>query len=200
MTERLAAGSTEEAAAFNKQQVVSGSREWFRMCLKLQRMARQLPAVYPTALSASMAVPKSERIVNVEDWRRGMVGFSYDPRIEGTAGHIFFVVGRTKAGTLLTFSNDVKEPGSVDVVPVDYFSRSWGQTLQFASSHLNGYNFAEPDKKPESVWSGNYGEQYEQAIELLKKVHAGKLKKFGANNKLVINLAKDIERMEKRLS
>lgn len=202
MSERIAPATTEEAAQFIRNQAESGSLAWRRLCLSLQRQARQLPAVYPTALSASHATPKSERVYDVNKWTRGMVGYSYDPRIPGTAGHNFFVVGRNKAGTLITASNDVKQLGAVDYVPVEFYTNVWGHKLQFACTWLNGYNFAEekPEvpKVPEGP-EGTLGDRYEDALDTLTVIYNQKRRKLGSTHPLVKALERDVKRMERKL-
>lgn len=198
MSDPLAPRNTEQAAAFLKDEVISGSHEWERLCLKLQRTARGIPAMYPTALSASMSIPKSERIYNIDDARRGMVGFSYDPRIPGTAGHIFAFTGRHK-GVMITSTNDAKEPGAVDYVPFNFYKEQWGQTFQFAATWLNGYDFSDFNKPPEPVHTGSLGEQYAESMRILEKVYYQKRRKFGPENALVLALKRDLNKMKKRL-
>ena len=200
MTERIAPNGTEETADWLKDVVHSGSTNWYRRCLSLQRQARGLPAVYPTAFSASQATPSEERIYDVDKWKRGMVGYSYDPRIPGTAGHIFFVLGRAKDGEILTTTNDAKEAGAVDVVRLEFYGRAWGQKLQFASTWLNGYDFKDETKPPKPVKSGNLGEQYEQLRDDLQKVLVRKRKKLGNSHELVKALQRDVERMDRKLN
>ncbi len=191
----LAPRSGEQAALFLREEAINGDPEWRRLCLKLQRTARGLPAVYPTAFSASMAVPDSEKITNTKDLKRGMVAFSYDPTIPGTAGHIFFIVGRSKNGTLLTSSNDVKAAGFVDVVPFQFYQKIWRQTFQFGATHLNNYDFSDFNAKPEPVRKGTLGDQYLGAIDDLERIRRAKLKKWGENSPLILALDRDINRM-----
>jgi hypothetical protein len=193
----LAPKNSNESCAFNRQQIYTNSNAWYRKCLMLQRMARGLPAVYPTAFAASQAVPEKERIHSIKDYRRGMIGFSYDPRIPNTAGHVFEIAGRNEAGTILTFTNDAKNPGEVDVVPLSFYTDNWGQQLQFAATWLNGYDFSDFNKKPEPVFEGSLGERYERSLEHLKKIRHDK-KKAGFD-KLANELTSPIKEMEKLL-
>lgn len=192
--------NTKETAAYLSNLVKTGSNDWYRKCLIVQRTARGIPPVYPTAYTASQAVPKSERITKISDLRRGMVAFSYDPRISGTAGHIFFINGRTKDGTILTTSNDVKTPGGMDVVPFDFYSTQWGQQFQFGSTWLNGYDFSTFSAPAKPVHEGGLGEQYNAAIEEVEAIYRQKLAKLGEDNLLVKHLKKDLDLMKVRAS
>src|SRR5690349_4041738 len=102
---KVAPRSTKEAAAFLRE-AHNGPLVWDGLCLKLQRMARGLPAVYPSAIAAQLATPISERVYRQEDLRRGMVAFSDDPRDSSIFGHIYFIAGRDKNNRILTWTND----------------------------------------------------------------------------------------------
>ncbi len=197
--DKVAPADTEDAAKFLHTEDLQNDDSWFRKCLSLQRHGRGLPAVYPTALSAAMATPKSERILNIKDLRRGMVAYSYDPRISGTAGHIFFVNGwTTKKDELLTTTNDAVAPGQVSVVPFSFYKEHWGHTFQFGATWLNGYDFSDFNKPPQPTKPGTLGERYEQAIEDLRKIeHQKRAKGF---NKLADAIHRDIVRMERKLN
>lgn len=197
--DKIAPEDSDDTATFMREQIRSNTHQWFRLCLKLQRTGRGIPPVYPTALSAALATPKSERIYNMSEWRRGMVGFSYDPRIPGTAGHIFFVVGRLD-GRLITATNDAKEPGAVDYVDVDFYTDVWGQKIQFAATMLNGYDFSDFNKPPVQVLKGTLGDNYVKSLEILKKIRANKREQLGPDHALVLALNNDIERMTRHLN
>lgn len=143
--------TTEEAAAFIKRQHLIESYAWKSMCLSLQRQARGLPAVYPSALSAANATPESERVHKVTDLRRGMVAYSDHPSDSNPFGHIYFVAGwRTKEKTdpenLNVWTN--LADGTVGIVPITFFLKNWGDPFQFGATWLNGYNFSEFDAAP----------------------------------------------------
>jgi len=191
----LATNNGAQAATFIRRQVDTNSNDWYRLCLKLQRMSRGLPAVYPTALSAANATPRSERVYDQDKWKRGMVGYCYDPRIPGTAGHIFFIAGR-KDGQIITGTNDAKQAGFVDYVPLRFYKERWGHTIQFAATWLNGYDFADFNAPAKPVNPGTLGEQYKAALDSLKKVRARKRKKHGNNHPLVLALNNDINHMQ----
>lgn len=131
MSSKLAPRNTNETAAFLKSEHDKGSLDWYLLCLSLQRQARGLPAVYPSAISAALATPERERVHNVSDLRRGMVGYCDDPNDSNPYGHIFFIAGRSKSGTILTWTNDALRSGGVDVVPLDFYNKRWGDTFHF---------------------------------------------------------------------
>lgn len=192
---KLAPASSDDAAHFNREQHAMDSRAWLRKCLALQRTARKCPAVFPTALSAAIATPKEERVEDKKDLRRGMVGYSYDPKIPGTAGHVFLIVGRLD-GSIITASNDVKTPGGVDYVSLDFYENVWGHTFQFGATWINGYDFSDFNK-PVQVTKGSLGAHYKAMIDDLKGIRARKREKLGAKHALVLALSNDIERMTK---
>ncbi len=197
---KLAPRSGEEAADFLFGQVKNKNDDWLRKCLMVQRIARGLPAVFPTALSASNATPKSERVYDKADLRRGMVVFSYNPSIPGTAGHIAFVNGRDRNGTIITCTNDAYTRGVMDYVPLDFYEKVWGHTFQFGATWLNGYDFKDFNEKPKPVWQGGLGEQYTEALKLLLDVLQRKRDKFGPNAPIVKALERDVERMRRKIA
>lgn len=194
---KIAPSDSEESAAFLHAEDVQNDNSWYRKCLSLQRQARGLPAVYPTALTAAQATPKSERVLKKEDLRRGMVVYSYNPSIPGTAGHIAFVNGRRKSGLILTTTNDAEGAGLVSVVPLDYYERVWGHKFQFGATCLNGYDFSDFNAPPQPIKQGTLGERYEQAIEELQKIERQKRNK--GYDKLADAIHRDIVRMQRKL-
>ncbi len=193
---KVAPADTEDAAAFLHVEDREGDDSWYRRCLSLQRQARSLPAVYPTALSASQAVPKNERVLNVKDLRRGMVAFSYDPRIPGTAGHIYFING-WEGKRLLTTTNDAEGPGLVSVVDFNFYADRWGQRFQFGATNLNGYDFSDFNKPAEPMYQGSLGDQYRAMLEDLIKIEQRKRAK--GYIRLADALQRDINRMKRKL-
>lgn len=197
--DKIAPNKTDQAGLFIREQIRSDTHAWFRKCLVLQRTARGIPAVFPTALSAALATPKTERVLDRNNWRRGMVAFSYDPKIPGTAGHVFFIVGRLD-GQIITGTNDAKSPGAVDFVPLSFYEDVWGHKIQFAATMLNGYDFSDFNKPPVQVLEGTLGDNYTKSIDILKKIRAQKREKLGADHPLVLALDNDISRMTKHLN
>ena len=166
--ERVAPRSTDETAAFLRQQAQSGSTSWRAMCLKLQRMARGLPAVYPSALSAAIATPEEDRVYKEDNLRRGMVGFSDDPNDGNPYGHVYFIAGRSKkSGEIITWTNDARISGGVSMVQLGFYERKWGDKFQFGATSLNGYDFAEFNKPPKPKY-GSLGENFDEAIQRLR--------------------------------
>lgn len=198
-SELLAPRNTEEAMASLRDLVESGVAKYPRLCLKAQRELRGIPMMFPTALSASNATPVSERVYEPADFRRGMVAFSYDPNIPGTAGHVFAIVGRDKRGNVLTGTNDAYDLGVMDYVPLSFYTNHWGHKLQFAATWLNGYDFADFNEPPKPVYPGGLGDQYRHALEILVDVFHKKRAKYGPSHPLVLALHKDIERMRRKL-
>lgn len=195
-SDRLAPKDGEEAAAYLRNQHTSGI-DWFRKCLILQRSARFIPAMYPTAVAAQEATPESERVYKIKDLRRGMVAFCDDPNDSNSAGHIFFIAGRHN-DEILTWSNDVKRTGGVDIVPLSFYTTHWGDKFQFGATFLNGYDFSDFNKPARPVKNFNtLGDRYEDAIDTLKGIRKDKEKR-GAD-KMVRVLTRDIERMQHHL-
>jgi hypothetical protein len=164
--------------------------------MKLQRQARGLPAVYPSAISAALATPEKERVHKVSDLRRGMVGYCDDPNDSNPYGHIFFIIGKDKSGRILTWTNDALNVGGVDVVPLDFYQKNWGDTFQFGATWLNGYDFSEFNKPPVET-RGKLGDNYRAALEdivRLERKHRNK-----GHTILADKLAKDIAVMRRRL-
>lgn len=189
--------TTDEAAKFLRAQH-DQKRNWHRLCLKLQRTARGIPAAAPTALSASLLTPESERIKKISDLRRGMVAYCDDPKDSNPAGHIFFIAGRSKDGTILTWTNDAAGPGVVSVVPISFYRTNWGDSFQFGATWLNGYDFSDFNVAPKPVDpSYEYlGDRYEKVIEDLKAIQRDKEKR-GAT-KVAAAVGRDIALLERK--
>lgn len=169
-----APNDTREAAAFLQHQHEINSHKWGHMCLSLQRTARNIPRIVPSAIAAMHITPHAERVPHINSLRRGMVAYSDNPHDSNPYGHIYFILGRRKgylsssADGWWTWSNDVKHFGDVDVVPLSFYQNNWGVSFKFAATWLNGYNFADLDKKPvpdHPTLSANFTE----AMHLLSK-------------------------------
>lgn len=194
---KIAPANTKEALHFLHVEDVQNDSSWYRKCLSLQRQARGLPAVYPTAMSAALATPESERVYKKEDLRRGMVAYCYNPDIPGTAGHIFAINGGRKSGGLLTTTNDAEAAGYVSVVPFEFYERVWGHKFQFGATCLNGYDFSDFNKAPEPIHQGTLGERYEKAIDDLQRIE--RKKRNNGLDKLADAIHRDIVRMQRKL-
>lgn len=195
---KLAPNSTEEAAAFLRA-ANAGPAKWLALCLQLQRMARGLPAVYPSALAAALATPEEDRVYSVADLRRGMVAYSDDPNDGNPYGHVYFIVGRNDAGNVLVWSNDARRPGGVDIVDLSFFERYWGDHFQFGATSLNGYDFGEFEEKPKpKPGRAKLGDNFEHAMDDLRK--AIKHHKEKGHDRLVAVLRRDLERMKRQLA
>jgi hypothetical protein len=191
--------NTNEAAAFLRNEHESGSREWKSLCQSLQRQARGVPAVYPSALSSAMHTPASERVHKIADLRRGMVAYSDHPSDSNPFGHVYFIIGRKKGSVpsdpsgILTWTN--LSDGRVGVVPLSYFLNSWGDPFQFGATWINGFNFADFDAPPKPD-RPSLGDTFQHAMEDIRKsirFHEGK-----GHPALVRALKRDLARMEKR--
>ena len=191
---KIAPQTTDQAAAFLRE-AHEGPLEWKALCLKLQRMARGLPAVYPSALAAMEATPVGERVTKLEDLRRGMVAYSDDPNDSNPFAHIYFIAGRSKSGDILTWTNDALRTGGVDVVPITFYLDRWGDSFKFGASWLNGYDFSDANGKPKNT-RGSLGENYSHAIEDVRK--SIRYHRDAGHVKLVALLERDLEVMKKR--
>lgn len=193
---KLAPRTAEQAAAFLKEQH-EGPLAWKQLCLKLQRVARGLPIVYPSALTAALATPKSERVLKIEDLRPGMVAYSDDPADDNPFAHIYFIAGRSRTTKeVLTWTNDALRSGGVDIVPISWYKRNWGDNFMFGATWLNGYDFSEFDKPPVES-RGSLGENYAHAVEDVAK--ALRYHKKRGHLRIAEKLQKDLDRMNRRL-
>ncbi len=191
---KISPNTAEQAAEFLRH-AHEGPLEWKALCLKLQREARGLPAVYPSALAAMEATPVGERVTNIKDLRRGMIAYSDDPDDSNPFAHIYYILGRSKDKTILTWTNDALRTGGVDIVPLEFYLDRWGDKFCFGATWLNGYDFSDPDKKPRAE-RGSLGQNYDHAIEDVRK--SIKYHKDAGHAKLVIALEKDLVKMKNR--
>lgn len=203
MTDLIAPHDTSEAAAFLRS-AHDGPLTWFRSCLEVQRKARGLPPVYPSAAAAAAATPEEDRVYNLDEVKRGMVMFFDDIHDSNTAGHIVFACGRDAHSNILTWTNDAVREGGIDVVQSDFFPRHWGDPFLFAATSLNGYKFPDfhaapatppPASKPEtSVGTGHLGANFTSAMDALQ-VAIDHHKRKG-HDQLVRVLERDLKRMQ----
>jgi hypothetical protein len=158
--------NTEQTMAFLRRESEHETQDWTSRCLSLQRQARGLPGVYPSALAAQQATPKGERVTKIADLRRGMVAFFDDPNDSNPYGHIVGVVGwrqgsrRGNLDDLLTWTNSSDD---VIMARASLYPGSWGDAFRFGATWLNGYDFADFDKPPKPV-RGKLGDNYRHAI------------------------------------
>lgn len=184
--------NTQQAIAFNAAADRSNTQKYYRMCQKLQREARGLPAVYPTAASAQAATPAGER-VGLTGLRPGMVAFT---KGSNPAGHIVLVKewksGPKTAANLMVYSNDMAADGrGVALVPLSKILGDWRHSFQFGAGWLNGYNFNEFDAPVPT--RGPKLKNYQHAIDDIKA--AIEFHKKGGNTELVKLLKRDLAYM-----
>lgn len=162
MTQR----NTNDTNLWLRQQHTSGSTQWYRQCLRLTHDARNIGALYPTAISAQHATPLKYRVHKLENVKRGMVAFFDDPNDDNPYGHVVTVQGRHVDGSLFCWSNDVSGAGKVSLVPLQFFPNNWGDSFQFAATWLNGVELDMPKAPAKAVARPNL----DDAIASLTKV------------------------------
>lgn len=165
MTQR----NTPDTMAWYRKEAASERNAWQGLCLKLCRTARNIDAVYPTAVSAAAATPRVNRVYDLDSVGRGMVAYFDDPNDDNPYGHIVTVSGRDDRGNLLTWTNDVKGPGYVSLVNANVFPKAWGDRFLFAATWLNGVELDMGIKpKPVKPLAGG-GAAVLDAIEQIEK-------------------------------
>lgn len=172
------------------------------MCLKVCRMARNIPAKYLTAKEAQDATPEDHRVHAIRDLRRGMVLYHDDPSDSNRAGHITTLAGRVRGfdpdslHDLLTWTNSVV-PGKLVLVRGDYFQEHWGDKFKFGATILNGVELDVPGRTSRIERFNNGGPVYDLALlrkaakagrpkpgEILRRIEA-QIKRLPDNPKLV---------------
>lgn len=175
MTQR----NTPEALAWLKHQHDINSHAWGGLCLKLQRSARNLPGVFPSAFAAQMGTPMSDRVYDLNKLVSGMVVFIDDPHDSNRFGHIAGLRTRQKVdGDWLTWTNDaLNEHGGVNCVDIDWFKANWGDSFQFGARSLNGFDLLlpkpvvthKPSKHPEPPHKTATPDNFDYAIHRMQK-------------------------------
>lgn len=204
MTTTLSPNNTAEAMAFLRLQHASGSTAWERKCLVLARTARGIDMLNPTALSAAHATPEADRVYDLADCRKGMVLYFDDPNDGNPAGHIASDAGRNADDIVLTWSNDAKRVGGVDLVRADFFPANWGDAFLFGAKSLNGVKLdlaadkPKPKPKPEIGAKAPNFDAIEKAFAQAIKVHDDRGHK-ALVRELKVELG-DIERIRKEHS
>lgn len=170
-------------------------------CLQITREARNLAAVYPSAVVAQNATPAAHRVYHVADLRRGMVVFYDDPHDGNPFGHVGTLVGRDRdrdpdtLGSLLVKSNSVLA-GQLAVVRGDYFPTHWGDAFTFGATWLNGVALDLPDggpahpPTPTPAYIGKHGTDRLRAIDAELTLMISNHRRFG-NDRLVRALKRD---------
>lgn len=173
MTQR----DTRETMEWLRGQHASGTRAWGSKCLQLQRTARNLPAVYPSALAAAHATPEADRVYDVNQLRRGMVVYFDDPHDGNPYAHVTSVAGRTRRdrSIILEWTNDAKNYGAVDLVRHTFFPAYWGDKFMFGATSLNGFDLILPDRTPGPLAQGD--RNFDRAIDALEDAIADHSKK-----------------------
>lgn len=197
----LAPKTTDEATAFLRREHASG-RSWLGHCLVLQRTARGIPPMFPTALSAAHGTPPDERVYKISNLKRGMVAYSDSPVDDNPFGHIYYIAGwkrdsdHTNPDNCFTWSNDVVSghAGAVGLVRLSFYLQNWNVPFQFGATWLNGYDFAEFNAKPKPP--ANLGATYDTAIKSVEK--AISFHKSHQHPRIVDALLDDLERMKRK--
>jgi hypothetical protein len=140
MTQR----NTPETLHFLKSEHDMHTTRWPALCLKLQRSARNLPGVFPSAFAAMQGTPMSDRVHDPDEIQAGMVGYADDPNDSNKFGHIFCFRVKQADGTWLVWTNDAFGRGGVYCVDWQWFKRHWGDDFVFASKSLNGFGLILP--------------------------------------------------------
>lgn len=181
--------TTPETMAFLRGQAQSDSHAWGGLCLKLQRTARGIDAMFPTAISAQHGTPSANRF-KLSEAKRGMVGYFVG---QNPAGHITAVAGRDKnTGELLHWTNDAPSLGQVSMVRHSFFKQFWGDEFQFAADWLNGQVLDLPGEPKPPLAGG--GPSIVAAIQRLRVAVVHHRKK--GHTALVKALERDIAHLE----
>lgn len=133
--------------AFMHKQIAlpESDQRWKGMCESLQRQAHGFNAAFASAFAHMIATPLSERM----DPREAPISsfiFVDDKADSNRFGHI---VGKWGPGdgsleNMPVVTNDVTDnesgydPGNVTVVPLGWFPRHWGDSIQFATTWFGG--------------------------------------------------------------
>lgn len=183
---------TEETMAF-LQRAGAGPLIWKAKCLMLARKARDIPAFYPSAITAQIATPIKHRITDLSKVKRGMVMYYDDPKDSNPFGHIVTVAGRTSDGEIVVWSNDILRTGGVNKVPANIFPAKWGDDFQFASDWLNGQVLDLPDTKPKPALVLSKDKRIKRAIESLEALRD---ENKGAHPRVVKALNRDLKELK----
>lgn len=165
------------------------------LCLKVCRTARDIDAVYPSAVAAQEATPRDDRVYDISKITRGMVIYFDDPRDSNPYGHIVTVHGWVKGSPrkslhdILVWSNSVVA-GKLVMTRADFYPKFWGDMFQFAATSLNGVDLDLPDRKAKKKPALDKATNIKNAIEDLQK--AVKYHDDAGHPRLVRALRRDI--------
>lgn len=171
-----------------------GAQVWKALCLSLTRQAPGLPALHASAAAAAAATPGRYRVRDVRDLRRGMVAYFDDPTDDNKFGHSVTVAGWADStptddlADLLTWTNDAKRPGGVDLVRASFFPDRWGDAFQFGATMLNGFDLPGYENGRQKVPS--LGGALDRAISDVRRAMAEQRAK--GHPRVVAALARDL--------
>ena len=133
--------------AFMRQQFAlpESDQRWKGMCESLQRQAHEFDAAFASAFAHMVATPKNERM----DPREAPISsfiFVDDLADSNRFGHIVgkWSFGNGSLESILVVTNDVTDdeagydPGNVTIVPLGWFEKNWGDSVQFATTWFGG--------------------------------------------------------------
>lgn len=189
---KLVGATTPQTFEFLREQERTDA-DWFRLCLGLQRTARGLPAVAPSAIASAGMVPRGERVTKLAQLSRGMAAYW---RV-GDFGHIAAVI-RRRPGTATQTpidSSDAPASHGVGRVPVEWFAEHWGADFLFGAYSINGFDLRHPPKvKPGTA---ELIERLNGAIAALRRADAVAERRDFPGVEAAIEA--DIERMSRRV-
>jgi hypothetical protein len=107
------------------------------LCLRNVRLWCGVPARYPSARLAGLAVARADRIVHRKDVPVGFPIFLRKSRAD-VFGHIVLVVGHDHDGQPLVRSTDYPSARVTSTVRLDVLERRWGYVFTWGSVTLNG--------------------------------------------------------------
>lgn len=198
------------------QRDVAGTLDWYAkhqttaqigfnpngMCLKVCRTARNIGAMYPSAIAAQVATPSAHRITDVSKIKQGHIMYFDDPKDDNPFGHIVTVQGRVKdadphkLADLLLWTNSVVS-GRLVLVRGNYFTKHWGDHFQFGADWLNGVRLDMPKKpKPERLGKGKI-ERLENTIGELRIIRADM--RANGKDRIADALTRDIKELKETL-
>ena len=132
----VAVASADQAVAFARRQVSSGTSKWHNLCLSMVRQSFNLPAVEPSAKKAWENAKKKHKTTNTKNIPRGV------PVFYKTSTKNWHVV--LSAGDGMCYSTDVGGRGKVGYISIKALASSWNITLLGWTEDLNGFTVHKP--------------------------------------------------------
>jgi hypothetical protein len=188
--------NTAATLEYLRREVGNPHQSWYRLCLGLQRVARDLPPRDASAQQAWDRARVKHPLTPSSNFSLvplgAMIFYRSAPTSTSGAGHVTGFAG-VRNGTPSCYTNDVAGSGKVSLSPVLWFLSHWGQTLLGWTEDCNGVHYIDP------IHPAATGPQPPNTVSLKAVVRAAKADPGKPGQGVVPGSGDDVRRVENAL-